>query len=141
MGKRTWQRGLEGWRILAILLTLWLFGCTAFQFHPQTAVGVQCPTATVQTVRVAVKNCCGKIVGYRDQAPKPGQREFVQCRCAEKRSAEHSALLPPKLEPFFLPELRWTTPAPPLEPLTAYEYRAAYRSLSFPPAVRPPVVA
>lgn len=141
MNKLPRIRTLDARRILAILFALWLFGCTAFQFHPRTAAGVQCPTAAVQTIQVAVRTCCGKIVGYRAQAPKPGQREFVQCRCAEKKSAEHEASLPPRLEPFFVPELRFELPSAPPVPAADHAYRADYRSLSFPPSVRPPAMA
>jgi hypothetical protein len=128
-------------RILAILLALWLFGCTAFQYQPATPFGVQCPTAPVQTVTVAVRDCCGKIVGLRRVAPAPGQREFVQCRCAEKAKAEHDSLLPPKLEPFFTPEFAYQVPSAPVEPAAEYAYRVSYRSLAFPPSVRPPDAA
>jgi hypothetical protein len=41
-------------------------------------------------VTVAVKNCCGKVVGYETRKPKAGEKEFVQCRCAEKRASQHN---------------------------------------------------
>lgn len=119
-------------------MALWLFGCTAFQFHPRTPFGVQCPTARVQTVKVAVRNCCGHIVGYKTCAPKPGEKSFVQCRCAEKTAAQHGASLPPKLEPFLSEPARVELPAIQPEPSASVPLRETFASVSFPPSVRPP---
>jgi hypothetical protein len=70
----------------------------SFAAWATTPTGVQCPTAPVQLIKVAAKDC-----GCKVRAPKPGEKGFVQCRCAEKRSAkaiasssgkERAALLP-----------------------------------------------
>lgn len=84
-------------------MAIFLYGCVAFQFHPRTPLGVQCPTATVQVTKEPIY-CCGVIVGYEERAPEPGEAAFVQCQCAEKQSAEHLAQTgPPKLQVFWTP--------------------------------------
>ena len=74
--------------------------CSALKVSPQTQAGLQCPTAPIQAIRVAVKDKCGCILGYKSVAPKPGDKGFVQCKCAEKKSAEHALPTPPKSELF-----------------------------------------
>lgn len=59
-----------------------------------TPRGVQCPTAAVQKVIETkwVKNCCGKWVQQEvSRAPREGEKDFKQCRCAEKSDAEKRA--------------------------------------------------
>ena len=59
---------------------------------PVTQRGIQCPTATVQQVTEVklVKDCCGKLVPkVQVRKPKEGEPEFKQCRCAEKKAADH----------------------------------------------------
>ena len=66
-----------------------------------TQAGVQCPTAAVQTISVAVRDCCGKVTGFTTRAPKPGEQGFVQCRCAEKKTTTQKATLSSKV-PLFI---------------------------------------
>jgi hypothetical protein len=71
---------------LAATLFLW-----SYPWFPHTARGVQCPTATVQTVTEVslVRNCCGKLVAKTIQRkPREGEPGFKQCRCAEKKAAD-----------------------------------------------------
>lgn len=72
-------------------LLLLLFGVAARSFPLATPVGVQCPTAQVHTIRVAVKSACGCVIGHVERAPKPGEKGFVQCRCNEGRTAQKSS--------------------------------------------------
>jgi hypothetical protein len=126
--------------LFAVFLAGWLFGCMAFQFQPRTAFGVQCPTAEIQTVSVPIRDCCGKVVGYAQRAPEPGEATFTQCRCAERKTVTDFGL-PPKLEPFFLPDHRFEMPdvPPPFDGEHPYVARA-YR-VDTPPFLRPPVAA
>ena|SRR5579862_4992475 len=81
-------------RITLIVLAFLVGLCSATSMFPLTPDGVQCPTAPIQTIAVPV-SCCGKVIGYQQRAPKPGEPGFVQCRCAEKRSPmRHSATVP-----------------------------------------------
>jgi|GEM_PF-4164126 len=58
----------------------------ASQFARRTAVGVQCPTAPVQEiVEVEKTACCSTKLVVR--APRPGDKDFKQCQCAEKKAA------------------------------------------------------
>ena len=121
---------------VAILATLGLVCATLFGFVPSTPKGIQCPTAPVQAV--FVRNCCGRLVA---RAPKPGERAFVQCRCAEKRAAAHDAVAPTKID-FFLataePAVE-TAPLPPVHEVPAFS--AILCAVAFPPATRPPTPA
>ena len=84
-----------GWRIsllLSVLLVVW----SCCQFQPVTPYGVQCPNAPVQRVAVAT----GKCVCAKARAPKPGDKDFVQCRCSEKRSAQTKLSSAPKPQLF-----------------------------------------
>ncbi len=120
------------------MMAMFLYGCVAFQYHPRTPSGVQCPTATVQEILEPV-TCCGKVVRYEKRAPEPGDKVFVQCNCAEKKSAEHLASVAvPVLQCFYTPVVL-VTPHGFLEP-----YQEPWTSLpsdstiSFPPPVPPP---
>ena len=70
-----------------------------------TQAGVQCPTAAVQTISVAVRDCCGKVTGFTTRAPKPGEQGFVQCRCAEKKTTTQKATLSSKVPLFIATEV------------------------------------
>ncbi len=83
-------------KFLALLL---LLATSLLQGVPRTAAGTQCPTAPVQTVKVAVKDCCNHTV-VKVVAPKPGSKYFVQCRCAEKKVAHEVATSGTRLELF-----------------------------------------
>jgi len=127
--------------VLAIITVALLFVGTAFQFRVRTPQGQQCPTATVQVITVAVKNCCGKVIGYAQRAPKPGEATFVQCRCAEKRAADHHATTSPKMEMWLA-----SGPTPAAPPSlsagpTIPPYAAANPDRTTPPSLRPPAIS
>jgi len=128
-------------RWFALIMVALLFVTTAFQFRVRTAIGQQCPTASIQLVTVAVKDCCGKIVGYTQRAPKPGESAFVQCRCAEKKANDHQALTSPKLDLL----LAKAVAAPQPEILKAGQasatYCASFKDRTTAPSVRPPTAA
>lgn len=79
-------------RLLVLMVSVALatmnFGASA----PVTPRGVQCPTAPIQQVVETkyVKNCCGELVAQTTvRKPHEGEAEFKQCRCAEKKAADH----------------------------------------------------
>jgi hypothetical protein len=55
---------------------------------------MQCPTASIQSI-LETAQCCGKTVVVSARKPQPGDKGFVQCRCAEKRSSLQQARLGP----------------------------------------------
>jgi hypothetical protein len=74
--------------VLSIALASMHFGAKI----PVTQRGTQCPTAAVQQVREIkiVEGCCGKKVEeIQVRKPKEGEPGFKQCRCAEKKVADH----------------------------------------------------
>ena len=82
-------RLLRGFKVLILILGLILsqarFGSV------ETAKGVQCPTATVQTIKVVTyeRTPCGCLVKkVTERAPRQGEAGFLQCRCAEKKDAQ-----------------------------------------------------
>ena len=77
---------------LALFAMLGFVLSTVLGLGPTTRAGVQCPTATVQTV--TVRDCCGRLV---TRAPRPGEKAFKQCRCAEKKSESQNATLATKV--------------------------------------------
>lgn len=127
--------------MFAVFMALWLLGCVAFQNYFSTPYGLQCPTAPVQSVTVAVKDCCGHIVRKLTEAPKPGGKFFVQCRCAEKQHAQQDSAAPNKLEPFSPSPFVLEIPIAPTEPRTRHSYSAANAFLSLSPLVPPPIAA
>lgn len=129
---------VKGRDLFVVAMALWLLGCVALQNYFSTPYGVQCPTAPVQGIKVAVRNCCGRIVGERTEAPKPGSKFFVQCRCAEKGHAQQDSAAPSKLEPFTLSPFVLSLPGIPSKPRTRYAYFAKAARHSIPPSVRPP---
>ncbi len=126
---------------VAILATLALLCASFVGFGRAVSSSTQCPTAAVQRVTVAVRDCCDRIVGYETRAPKPGERDFVTCNCSAKKALSHKASFSAKIE-FILcardPELAPTRLA------TAFDrpaYLALTSSIAFPPRVRPPASA
>lgn len=71
-----------------LLLALTLLLTLGFGPSIRTEAGHQCPTAPQQTISEAVRNCCGHVIGHRTRALKPGDKGFVQCRCAEKAAVQ-----------------------------------------------------
>jgi hypothetical protein len=109
--------------------------------RPITPAGIQCPNAPVQSIAVPIRNCCGEVVGYTNRAPKPGDKEFVQCRCAEKQTAKQKLISGPRFEPFpaTTPQLAESTILPEAAPAGGYDPH--YDSVDTSPSVRPPVPA
>ena len=85
---------------VALALCLFMAWTGVGRLMPCTPAGVQCPTAAVQLITAPIKNCCGHIVGYQTRAPRPGDKQFVQCRCAEKHAPTSTALFGSSL-PYF----------------------------------------
>ncbi len=81
--------------VLACLQVLFLVCVGIASPLKVTRVGQQCPTAAVQAIheKVVAKSCCGKeILIDHVRTPVPGDREFKQCCCAEKKSAERQEI-------------------------------------------------
>lgn len=130
-------------QILALVLTALLVWGSVSRAASVTPRGVQCPTAAVQSVVVAQRDCCGRIVGYEVRKPKEGERDFLQCRCAEKRNATHSvdATSVPSFHaiPSSFPSL--TIPAAPPLPRVTHFYAALWADWRSAPPTRPPVLS
>ena len=105
--------------LVATILSASLATVSSFAGMPCTPAGIQCPTATVQTVTVDVYDCCGHVIGHLTRAPRQGEKGFVQCRCAEKKSQKKDATFSPSLELLCqaLPEFRFRSAIPEPSPL------------------------
>lgn len=142
-----WLRNpVQGTRqLLALVLTALLVWCSVSRAATVTPRGVQCPTAAVQTVLVAKRDCCDRIVGYEVRKPKEGEKGFLQCQCAEKKAAQHGAAEAPapRVEALFAFEspLALALPSRLPEALASDTYVACLTVVSTPPAVRPPQAA
>jgi len=124
--------------IFALLMAVLFFVVTGFQPAPQTQVGVHCPTAPVQTVLVPVKGKCGCPVTYRLSKPRAGDKAFVQCRCAEKKSSERPIPTAPRVVLFFQTEPSVVSPGRLVIPDEIPNSHFAASSLVIPPPVHPP---
>jgi len=124
--------------VLAVFVTAWFFLYSVLPICP-TQNGVQCPTAPVQKITVAIRNCCGKLVGLTSRAPKPGEKGFVQCRCAEKKGATEKAVVPNRTQPFLALVAAVPRSLPLPEPVVSYVYTERFLTLELPPLVLPPV--
>lgn len=127
-------------RIVALLAAVVMACASLVGLMPVTRAGVFCPTAPVQTVVKLERNCCGKLV-IEKRAPRPGEREFVQCRCAEKKSAHEATLVASKIVLFFQagsPTLGASSPS--RGPLVASRFSTPVKALPFVPDVPPPSV-
>ena len=104
-----------------------------------TRVGLQCPTAPIQKIVVAVKDCCGKVEGLALRAPKPGEKGFLQCNCAEKKSSTQKTAVTSKTVPILLVAQR----LPDISPLEltghTFDYCDRFQSLDLAPPLLPPV--
>ena len=128
-------------RVFAVFLAgLFLLGA-CFQSGVQTPVGVHCPTAPVQSVLVPVHDKCGCVIGYRSEAPKPGDKAFVQCRCAEKKSTERAVSPPPKVVLFVLDQEQVASPGQLVIPQTVPPYLASISTCENLPPLPPPIAA
>jgi hypothetical protein len=59
------------------------------RFSPRTVQGLHCPTARVQATQTVVmqRDCCGNVVAVVvERVPQAGDKDFVQCTCAEKKA-------------------------------------------------------
>lgn len=129
---------------MACLFVAALLGwCSMALLAIRTPEGIHCPTAAVQTVLTPIKDCCGQVVGYKAHKPSEGEKQFLQCRCAEKRTAHQTSseslgpqIEMPLTEPFvlLLPELL-------PEPQAEHRYLARLTTVPSPPALRPPAFA
>ena len=78
-------------RVMAIFVAVALFIVSATAYLPKSTVGLHCPTATIQSVEVVQvsKTCCGEIKKLEVRKPKMGEKEFKQCHCEDKKSANN----------------------------------------------------
>ena len=128
-------------RSAALFLAALLFWCSLALGAPITPKGVQCPTATVQTILVAKLDCCKRIVGYEVRKIKEGERGFKQCQCAEKRQSASQAQTSPRYEALPPALLTLEIPSRPLFVWTEPAYEKSVPDGSAPPALRPPTLA
>lgn len=66
-----------------------MFMTAITRFSPRTVQGLHCPTARVQATQTVVmqRDCCGNLVPVVvAHVPQPGDQDFVQCTCAEKKA-------------------------------------------------------
>ena len=121
---------------LAILATLGFLCAALLGFAPPAPTGAQCPTAIVQTV--VARDCCGRLVR---RAPKPGERAFVQCHCAEKKGATVKATFSTKVEFLLARGATVEIDAPTAAAWLPVAYHASRGEWSEPPGLRPPTAA
>jgi len=89
-------------RIFMMLLAVNLVWFSTVSARVQTECGKQCPTAPVQSVFAPVYNCCHKLVGYAMRPVRPGDKQFIQCRCQEKSEVSQKMIANPRHD-FYLP--------------------------------------
>jgi hypothetical protein len=131
----------NGRDLFAILITLCFLLQSVFCFRTITPAGVQCPTAPVQTVVVKSQRCCEKSGHVVVRAPKPGDKGFVQCRCAEKKNGQQKSALSTKFDLYASTAKPLTTPLMPPSAYAAVSGEDRYRSVKFPPLILPPASA
>jgi len=124
----------------ALFLSIWLFGCAAFQYTPLNA-NRQCATAPVQVVPIVVRNEAGDETDILWRAPQPGERTFQMCLCDTVKKVKNGDVLPPKLDAFVLnrPVLKLPFVQSPFHPIASRDVAVATRSQA--PLVPPPVVS
>lgn len=137
---------IQGTRqILALVLTALLLWCSVSRAATVTPRGVQCPTAAVQEILVAKRDCCDRIVGYEVRKPREGEKGFKQCQCAEKKVAQHGAaeVPAPRVEAMFAiaAPLALSLPSRLPEALAEDTYLERLTVVPSPPSVRPPQAA
>ena len=121
---------------VAILAVVGFLCATLLGSSATTRAGVQCPTAAVQWV--VVRDCCGR--EFR-RAPKPGERTFVQCRCAERKVASTQAMAAAKVD-LLLPAGEPLVAIPSLRAVwTPFVYASPKGEWSVPPALQPPILS
>ena len=127
-------------RIAAFLAAIAMACASLVGFMPVTRAGVFCPTAPVQSVVKLDRNCCGRLV-LEKRPPRPGEREFVQCRCAEKKSAHEATLVASKIVLFFQADPPLVDASLPSRgPRVASRFSTDVKALPFVPDVPPPSV-
>ena len=129
-------------QLIAVLLCLNLAWFSASSAAFVTAAGKQCPTAAVQTIRVAVFNCCHQLVGFASRPVREGDKQFVQCRCAEKSQTQLKMTAAPRLD-WWMPRdcasISADTSPRPFARLAAIQ--VAYKQFAPSPAIPPPLTA
>jgi len=79
-------------RLMTEFIATVLVFLSATQYLPITARGVQCPLAPVQTIAA----CCNGRMLMR--TPRPGEKGFVQCSCAERNRAKADAAIAGRID-------------------------------------------
>lgn len=133
-----------GASLTALFLVALLAWCSSVRFVTQTPEGQHCPTAAVQTVAVPIRDCCGRLIAWSVRKPTLGEKSFLQCRCAERTTAQHEATLEGKAFYVDLLPVRAFTLAMPLALPMSVAPRAEAGPLlavATPPALRPPCLA
>ena len=80
-----------------------------------TAPGTQCPTASVKTIAKRMSDGTTKMV-----APKPGDKDFVQCRCKERTEQQAKSDLSTISAPALVPDVPVITGFP------IFKFRQSY---------------
>jgi hypothetical protein len=124
--------------VLAILMTALFALYSILPVAAITRIGVQCPTAPIQKITVAAVKCCGKVVSIK-RVPKPGDKAFLQCRCAEKGASQQKLAVQTKTPLIFADAILVTTPAGIPGFFHAHVYELSYSSVESSPSVQPPM--
>jgi hypothetical protein len=125
-------------RLLSVALAIWFVLYSTNLFTPVTPEGRQCPTAPVQRLAFGVYDCCGKLVSVGTRAPKPGDKAFVQCRCAEKNAAHAKAAGPDRPHLYLASREELALQVPLSESEARFHHRLPFDSFEPAPSERPP---
>jgi len=110
--------------VFTVLIAVWFFVSAVIPVGI-SQTDVQCPTAEIQSVTFAVRDCCGKLLGFSQRAPKPGDKSFVPCFCAQKKAQAQKAMAPAKAFAFL--DVAAPIPIPRVLPNPYFDY--SYRDL------------
>ena len=128
-------------RLPPLLVVVWFLVCSLSFFQVPTSAGVHCATAQVQTVQREVRDKCGCLVAVKAEKPKPGDKAFVQCRCAEKKTADTTTTASTKFELIVADLPVIDLPGALQTPRRRYEYLQPELGRSTPPDTLPPALA
>jgi hypothetical protein len=106
-----WVSRIPFERVLACVLALSVAWFSASAYFGLNSPDQQCVTAPVQTVAVAQISPCGHVMGYVERAIRPGDKGFVACKCAAKRSTTQSASGPAAISLYIPTMTRFIVPA------------------------------